>query len=244
VPLDEAALLIGAHAYPDLDVAAELARLDALAAGCTDPTLDGLLAHLFIDLGFTGNRTQYYDPRNSFLNDVMSRRTGIPISLAVLTLTVGQRLGVPLRGVGMPGHFLLRDQVDHDVFVDPFAGGAILDRQGCIRAFVSVHGEDATFDELWLEPVDTPAILGRMLLNLRSTYAAGGDREALTWVLRLRTLIPGVPAEERAELASVLASNGRFALAATEFDQLAGQLGGGLGEEYRRTAERLRARLN
>ncbi len=244
VPLDEAALLIAAHAYPQLDVRAELGRLDEIAAGCGEPTLDGLLAQLFIDLRFVGNRSQYFDPRNSFLNDVMTHRTGIPISLAVLTIAVGRRIGVPLRGIGMPGHFLLRDQVDPTVYVDPFAGGAILDRAGCRRAFAAVHGDDVPFDEAWLEPVDTPAILGRMLANLRSTFAAGGNREALTWVLRLRVLIPGVPAEERAELASVLASDGRFAMAAREFDLLAGELGGGLGEEYRRTAARLRARLN
>jgi hypothetical protein len=107
-----------------------------------------------------------------------------------------------------------------------------------------VHGDDAPFDPSYLEPVDTPAIIGRMLANLLTTYASRGDRQALTWVLRLRTLLPRAAPEERAELASVLASDGRFRDAADEFDRLARQLGGALGDEYRQSADRLRARLN
>ncbi len=143
VPLDEAALLIAAHAHPGLDVHAELAKLDALAESCFAPTLDALTRHLFVDLGFRGNRRQYYDPRNSFLDDVVARRIGIPISLSVLAIVVGRRLGVPLAGVGLPGHFLVRDRVDAEVFVDPFDGGAVLDRAGCERAFRRVQGDEA-----------------------------------------------------------------------------------------------------
>lgn len=244
IPLDEAALLIAAHAYPELDVGAQLARVDELADRCFAPTLDALVTYLFVDLGFSGNVRDYYDARNSFLNDVLDRRTGIPISLAVLMMAVARRLGVPLVGVSMPGHFLLRDQVDPSVFVDPFARGALLDRTGCEAAFHAVHGEEATFDPAFLQPVGTHAILGRMLANLRATFAASGDRCSLAWVLRMRTRIPGIPTEERAELASVLAADGRFVDAAREFDDLAGMLGGDLGTEYRRSAERLRARLN
>src|SRR5262245_40696304 len=89
VPLDEAALLIAGHARPELDVDAELARLDELAAGCRTPTLDGLVAHLFTDLGYAGNRGNYYDPRNSYLDQVVTRRLGIPITLSVLAIVVG-----------------------------------------------------------------------------------------------------------------------------------------------------------
>lgn len=242
--LDELALLIAAHAYPGLDVAAELGRIDALASGCSAPSLDALVTHLFVDEGFTGNRRQYYDPRNSFLNDVLDRRTGIPITLAVLMVSVGRRLGVPLAGIGMPGHFLVRDQVDPDVFIDPFAFGAQLDRAGCIKAFRDVHGPDVAFDPAFLEPVSTAAIVGRMLANLRSVYLAVGRRADLVWVLRLRALVPGMPPEGRAELAALLAASGRFVEAAAEYDDLAAALGGDLGADYRGQAEQARARMN
>lgn len=244
VPLDEAALLIAAHAYPGLDVAVELARLDELAVSVSDPTLDGLLTALFVDLGFAGNSQDYFDPRNSYLNDVVQRRTGIPISLGVLTMVVGRRLGVPLVGVGMPGHFLLRDQVDRDLFIDPFERGRRLDAAGCEAAFHAVHGETTAFEHSFLEPVSHRAIISRMLANLRATFMSRDDRQVLAWVLRLRTLVPGVPDEMRAELASVLARSGQVGEAAAELELLATQLGGELGAKYLHSAQRLRAQLN
>jgi regulator of sirC expression with transglutaminase-like and TPR domain len=244
VPLDEAALLVAAHAYPGLDVARQVRRLDLLAERCPKPTLDALVTYLFVDLGFAGDGRDYYDPRNSYLNDVLDRRTGIPITLAVLAMEVGRRLGVPVAGVGMPGHFLLRDGLDEDLFVDPYGHGRVLDRPGCEAAFHAVHGRQAVFEPTFLEPVDAHAIVARLLANLRATFVARGDRTALAWTLRLRTLVPGIPAEERAELATVLAARGQFAAAAGEFDLLAAQLGGELGDEYHRSATRLRARLN
>lgn len=244
IPLDEAALLIAAHAYPGLDPDEPRGRLDLLAEGCAAPTLDALLTHLFRDEGFAGNRRDYYDPRNSFLNDVLTRRVGIPITLAVVLISVGRRLGVPLVGVGMPGHFLVRDQVDQDLFLDPFAAGARLDRAGCVAAFRTVHGDDAPFHPSYLQPVDTRTIVARMLANLRSVYLATGSRPDLLWVLRLRSLVPGVAPEERAELAAVLAASGRFAEAGCEYEGLAATLGGDLGDEYRRRADQARARLN
>ena len=244
VALDEAALLIAAHAYPDLDVAAELTKLDALADGCYAPTLDALVRYLFVDLGFSGNQHEYYDPRNSFLNDVMARRVGIPISLSVLAIVVGRRLGVPLAGVGLPGHFLLRDRVDDGVFVDPFARGALLDRAGCERAFRRVQGDDAQFDPSYLEPVGTFTILTRMLANLRAIFAAVGDHQPLLWVIRLRALLPDAAPEARGELAAALAAMGAFGEAADELDALASELGGTLGTEYSQRASGLRARLN
>ena len=244
VPLDEAALLIAAHAHEGLDIDRYLGCLDLLAERCPAPTLDSLVTYLFTDLGFAGNVRDYYDPRNSFLDDVLDRRIGIPITLAVVAVEVGRRIGVPLSGVSMPGHFLLRDKVDHDVFVDPFHRGRLLDRQGCADAFRSVHGAGARFDPVFLDPIDNHVVVGRLLANLRATYSARGDKQALAWTLRLRTFVPGIPIEERAELAGVLAARGQFVAAAGEFDRLAEQLGGELGDEYHRSASRLRARLN
>jgi hypothetical protein len=102
LPLDEAALLIAAHAEPGLDLDAELARLDELAAGVANPTLDGLRRHLFGELGFRGADHDYDDPRNSYLHVVVERRVGIPISLSVLLMEVGRRIGVPLAGCPCP----------------------------------------------------------------------------------------------------------------------------------------------
>lgn len=244
VALDEAALLVAAHAHPGLVVADELAKLDELADTCFAPTLDALVQHLFVDLGFCGNVVDYYDPRNSYLNEVLTRRTGIPISLAVLALSVGRRLGVPLAGVSMPGHFLVRDRVDPEVFVDPFARGALLDRRGCEAAFHAVHGADARFDPAFLEPVGTFTVVARMLANLRIVFARRNDKESLAWVLGLRVQVPGVAPEERAELAGVLGALGRFDAASRQLDRLAAELDPEVGAEYRRSADRLRARLN
>ncbi len=244
LPLDEAVLLVAARFQPSLDLADELGRLDDLAAGCSRPTLDGLIRHLFADLGFAGNRTDYYDPRNSYLDQVVTRRLGIPISLAVLTLAVGRRIGVPLVGVGMPGHFLLRDQVDHDVFVDPFGGGRLLDSATCANVFHAVHGADAAFHPAYLAPVGPRLIVSRTLANLRTIFAARGDRASLVGVLELVNRLPGSSGEDRGELAAALAAHGRFGDAARQYDDAAELLGGSLGAEYRRNADRLRARLN
>ncbi len=242
--LDEPAFLIAAHAYPDLDVDFEMQLLDGLAERCPDRTLEGWRRYLFVDQGFTGDVENYYDPDNSFLNKVLERRTGLPITLSVLGIEVGRRLGLRLRGVGLPGHFLLRHDGDGPtVYVDPFAGGRLLDRQGCIDRFHAVNGLNTPFVESYLDPVGPRAILGRMLQNLRAIYAARGDLDGLAWVFALRLSIPGTPAIERRELARVLGSTGEFVEAAEVLEGLAKtlpHLEGPLLAE----AVALRARLN
>lgn len=242
--LDEAGLLIAAHAYPGLDVDAELARLDALAEGCRNPTLDALVRYLFVEEGFRGNHEDYYDPRNSYLNDVATRRVGIPISLCVLTLELGRRIGVPMAGVGMPGHFILRDRVDPEVFVDPFSRGALLDRVGCERAFLAVNGADAVFEPEFLEPVGGWTIVARMLANLKAVFARSGDAAALAWALELRCLVPGMPVGEFGAWAEALAAAGRFAQAADVLESAAARLDGEPASSWIATARGLRARLN
>ena len=244
LPLDEAALLVAAHVRPGLDVTAELALLDRLAAGVRAPTLDSLCDHLFFDLGFAGNRTDYYDPDNSCLDQVVRRRRGIPITLSVLMLEVGRRLGVPLAGVSMPGHFLVRDKVDPGVFVDPFARGAILDAGGCERRFREVHGPDARFDPDFLEPVPRRAIAGRLLANLDAIATARADRPMLEWVTRLRTSLPEAGPEHQRRLASVLAASYRFDEAAEVLERLASTGIEPHAAEDAAAARRLRARLN
>ena len=205
VPLDEAALWLAAVAQPGLDVAGELTRLDALAVDVAGPTLDVLVAGLFGSGRFTGNSADYYDPRNSYLDQVMTRGVGIPITLSILAMEVGRRVGVPLAGVGMPGHFLLRDQVDPRVFVDPFNGGSLLGAADCRALFVRSMGRQASWHDGYLAPVTRAAIIERMLANLRLTFQRAGDRAGLRWVMRLRVRCPGATADDRAELARLTA---------------------------------------
>jgi len=239
--LDEAALLIAAHARPDLDIGRELKLLDRLAAGIPEGTLAEWRRHLFVDLGYGGDLSRYYDPANSFLNEVIRRRKGLPITLSVLGMEVGRRVGLRFEGVGMPGHFLLRHT--RDVYVDPFDGGRILDRAGCIERFRAVNGPRAPFRNSYLDPVGPHAILGRMLNNLKSVYAGRGDVGGLNWVFELARALPGGGPGQRREWAEVLASTGRFLEAATEMEELAEdhpeQADALLGE-----ARAFRARLN
>lgn len=241
VPLDEAALLVAAHARPALDLAAERSRLDDMAAGVGAPTLEGLRAHLFGELGFSGNRTDYYDPRNSYLDQVVERRVGIPISLSVLVMEVGRRVGVPLVGVSMPGHFLVRHGVDSEVFVDPYAGGAVLDRRGAETRFREIQGPTAAFHPAFLEPAAPVTILARILANLDAIATARADRAMLEWVVRLRTALPGAPASLHRRLSAVLAACGRLSDAAAVLERLASDGG---GPDDLAAALRLRASLN
>lgn len=218
VALDEAALLIAAHAHPRLDVARERTKLDLVAAGVGDRTLDSWRRHLFIELGFAGNTHRYYDPANSFLDDVLRRRTGLPITLSVMGIEVGRRIGLHLEGVGMPGHFLLRH--GPDVYVDPFDGGRVLDRAGCIERFKELHGAGLPFQPGYLDTVGTLAILGRILNNLKSVYTGRGDVAALAWVFELRMALPGASPLERRDRARVLGATGHFLEAAAELEEL------------------------
>lgn len=244
IPLDEAALVIAAHAYPGLDVDAQVARLDQIAAGCPSPSLEDLRHHLFDVLGFAGNVRRYADPRNSFLNDVLDRRVGIPISLAVVAMEVGRRVGVALRGVGMPGHFLVRHETEAPVLLDPFNGGRALDAGECEQLFHSVHGPGAVFAPSLLAPVSTRAILARMLANLHQVYLLAGDVRSTGWGLRLRVTIPATTPGEMAERAGDLAAIGRFPEAAATLEELADVLEEETADRARVRAASLRARLN
>jgi regulator of sirC expression with transglutaminase-like and TPR domain len=236
LPLDEGAILIAAHALPGLDVADELARLDALADGVTVPTVDGVRTHLVDRLGFRGDRDSYHDPRNSLLPAVLDRRLGIPLTLAILAVEVGRRRGVPLVGVGMPGHFLVRSQEDDGRYLDLFHDGAELDRTGCREIFDRLH-PGSPWKESFLDPVGARSILTRMLTNLAGAYRRNGDRRSLCWALHLRLMLPGAGDRERRELAVVLGAAGRYPEAAAVLE--------GTGHERdARAALRLRARLN
>lgn len=242
--LDEGALLIAAHARAGLDVDAQLERLDALAAEVPEASLESLLHVLFERLGFAGNHDDYYDPLNSLLDRVLDRRLGIPITLAVVTIEVGRRVGVELDGVGMPGHFLVRERQSPERFVDVFDSGRLLDAAGCAALFRKVTG--ASHDPLGhqLHAVGTAMILRRMLGNLDAIYAQADDRANLAWVRRLAARFPGTPPAARRDVAQLYAAAGRFDEAGRELLSLAGLLDGGEADAARRDADRLFARLN
>lgn len=200
--LDEACLLIAAEANPRLDIATSMNRLDEIAETCSAPLLETLLEHLYLELGFAGNLSDYYDPRNSLLDQVLDRRIGIPITLAVVVLETGRRIGVPMSGIGMPGHFLLRDKVDPDVFVDPFSG-RLLDKTACLRLHQRLTGGSAWSDDFLL-PVTRQAIVVRVLTNLKEVARRTTDLRMLQWVMCLRATIPGLGESERGEFAAMM----------------------------------------
>src|SRR5690606_11848816 len=127
-PLDEAALLVAAHADPACDVADNLAVLDEIAAAVPEAELVVLTKVLFGTWGFVGDQVDYYDPRNSYLHEVLDRRRGIPITLSIVLVEVGRRVGVELAGVGTPAHFMVGTTDGDRRWVDAFAGGRILGR--------------------------------------------------------------------------------------------------------------------
>jgi regulator of sirC expression with transglutaminase-like and TPR domain len=244
-PLDEAALLLAAHAEPDLDVDRQLARLDELAAKCTERSVQGVVDLLFVRLGLHGNLDDYGDPRNSFLNQILDRRTGIPISLSVLTMEIGRRVGVTFEGIGMPGHFLIRVAAMPTLLLDPFHGGRQIGPDGAEELFVRIHGGTAPFSPALLAPTPAPAILARMLFNLRTSYRSRGDGAALGWVGHLLASMPFIGDAEVLETARQLSEVGRFADAAAVLDVLAGRTGNAEGAAgLRAQGARLRARLN
>ncbi len=242
VPLDEATLLIGAHADPERDLGDSMDHLDALAASVPQPSLETLLATIFGAQGYAGDRETYYDPRNSYLHDVLNRRLGIPITLAVLTMEVGRRVGVDLDGVGTPTHFMVRTREVEPRFVDAFGSGRILERAELDDLFAALApGIDI---EPFLDPLEPLAIVRRILANLTAIHRRSGDREALLWTTQLRTVIPGSTADDERTFGGALAATGDFARAAKVLESIVD--GGRASDPERELAEarRLRARLN
>lgn len=165
--LDHACALMSASFSGQYRHDVVMSGLDALAGQCEDHSLEGVLSVMRPRL--TGARDDYYDPRNSFLDDVLQRGVGLPITLSVVAIEIGRRLDVPIVGVGLPSHFIVRDAT-RDIYGDPFNDGAIFDRSGLVARWSRLVGEGHPFDELHLNPVDDRTILIRMLNNLRALY--------------------------------------------------------------------------
>jgi regulator of sirC expression with transglutaminase-like and TPR domain len=237
IPLDEAALLIAAHADPRLDVPSQLVRLDEIAAPLGTADIDAVCFLVFGTLAIRGDIETYDDPQNSYLDKVLDRRLGMPISISVLLMEIGRRCAVPLVGVGMPGHFLVRDPDHPELLIDAFSGGKRLDRHACARMLHSLAGAEIDLPDDMLASVGTRAILARMLANLDHSFRRRGNTEGVRWVTRLRFAIPGQAPADHVALADGLAALGQFEDAAALLEESA--LNPGLSEE---TARALRGR--
>jgi len=218
IELAHAALLVAAEERPGLDVEHYRARLyewglEARAAIARSGDAVGALnKFLFEELGFAGNQSDYYDPRNSLLSDVLDRRTGIPITLSLVYMEVGRRAGLRVEGIGLPGHFIVRAEgtEGEPVLVDPF-NGKVVDADDCQERLDAIYGGQAPLSDEHLKPVPTREILARLLRNLKGTYAqAGLYRRALSIIERILLVAPDT-LEERRDRGALLAQLGRYA---------------------------------
>jgi len=201
IDLGAAALALARIEYPDLDVPAYQQRLNALAAKVrrslrANPSARETIATvnrvLFEEEGLRGNRDDYYDPRNSFLNDVLDRKLGIPITLSVVYMEVARRVGFPLAGTGMPGHFLLKhyDVLSGEIIIDAFHRGLVLTPGDCDTRLKEIYRGELEFKPEFLLPVTRREILTRMLNNLRQIYFRQRDFRKGLMVLDLLLAIP------------------------------------------------------
>jgi regulator of sirC expression with transglutaminase-like and TPR domain len=202
--LAEAIVLLAAQQYPDVSVEQVSTELDRLAATVPEPSREALVATLFGPGGFAGHTGDYYDPDNSFLHRVLERRLGIPISLAFVAMEVGRRIGVPLDGVGYPGHFLLRDRCDAATFIDPF-GGRLLTEGECVVWFHRSHPAGASWRRDYLHPVDNVALLTRMISNLVAIFARNRDFAGISWMMQLRCSLPNATRADQVAFARLMA---------------------------------------
>ena len=207
--LAEACLLIAQDEYPGIDVAGCIAQLDAIAAtirgrlaadASTDQKVAAINRHLFGELGFAGNVEAYYDPRNSYLNEVLERRIGIPITLSIVYLEVARRLGLPAQGVAFPGHFMVKVRLKGGALVlDPFSGGAPQSERELHDRLEQVlpkrRGGQAELAP-YLEPATPREIVARVLRNLKSIYLQSGALAAALAIMNRMLLVVPESAEE------------------------------------------------
>jgi regulator of sirC expression with transglutaminase-like and TPR domain len=193
------ALYLARDEYPHLDVEGYVNELDGMArearrylGSSLESQVSGLCRYLFHEMGFHGNRAEYYDPRNSYLNDVLDRQAGIPITLSVIAMAVGRRLGMRVDGVGLPGHFVaVASDEDRQVFFDPFHDGRRLSPDDCSELIKQSAGLDIEATPELLRPASTGAVVTRMLTNLKGCYLRASQFKRATRVIRrLRQIAP------------------------------------------------------
>jgi regulator of sirC expression with transglutaminase-like and TPR domain len=225
----EIGLHLAKEEYPHLDVAAYLDQIRDLArdakahvSGDLASQTVGLCRYLFHQVGFRGNAKDYYDPRNSYLNDVLDRLTGIPISLSLVTIAVGRRLGLPLAGIGLPGHFVVQCQgIVPALFIDPFHGGRQMTLDQCQAMVARVTGVNVPIAAVDLGPVQPGPFVQRMLNNLRNIYLKNDDPSRAARVLARLHLLNPSDAQVRRDLGVCLLRTNRTGPA---IDHLAGYI--------------------
>ena len=204
----EATLEIAAEEHESMDVMAQVARIETIGAeakrrlaGLTNPfaRLEALRGLLFDEIGFRGNVDNYDDPRNSYLDDVLERKMGIPLTLSIVTIEVARRAGLDACGVGLPGHFIVRiEEQGRGLLIDPFHGGHIITIEDCRELVVRTTGRASLFRKDSLDAATPRAMLTRLLLNLKRIHLAQGDYiKALAVVERLLVIAPGDAKEIR-----------------------------------------------
>jgi regulator of sirC expression with transglutaminase-like and TPR domain len=230
IPLARAALTIARTEYPDLSLEQYVRRLDQLSravktrlpeiADCSE-TIAALNQVLFVEQGFRGNGENYYDPRNSFLNDVLDRKLGIPITLALVYMAVAGRIGFPLFGVGMPGHFLLKhyDVEGRETLIDPYSNGAVVTPRECQNRLDEIYSGQVLLQPEFLLSVSRRQMLTRMLNNLKNIYmAARNFRKALQVVDLICAIYPRSPGDVK-QRALLRYSVGQMRGAAEDFEE-------------------------
>lgn len=206
IDVTTAALVIAQEEYPTLDVDAYLHQIAGLAAVARERVpqraavaerMARLAEFLFVDEGFVGNDRSYYDPRNSFLNQVLDRRTGIPITLSIVYCAVGRHLGLALGGVGFPGHYLVKHLGAPEIIADPFFGKLVTVDE-CAARLRKAYGPNTRFDHSFLRPASPRDTLVRMLSNLKRVYVESGDAtRTLACIDRILLLVPNAATELR-----------------------------------------------
>jgi regulator of sirC expression with transglutaminase-like and TPR domain len=219
ISLAGAALALSRIEHPELDAARYLGRLDELAqstarvrsAASSVERLHGLREYLFEEQGFKGNRSDYFDPRNSFLPDVLDRRVGIPISLSLVLIEVGRRLDLPMEGIGLPGHFITGVRLDDaPILLDPFHGGAILTPEACRELVSKALGKRVRLTEASFAPVGNRQFLARMLANLKGIYWRAEQWEKAVQVSDRLIVLDPKAGTERRDRGVALAKAGQY----------------------------------
>jgi regulator of sirC expression with transglutaminase-like and TPR domain len=228
VDLAEAALLVAAQEYEELDVRGYLVRLDEMGRALRmrledeprpERAVMALNHYLFQELGFRGNTEQYYDARNSYLNDVLDRRTGIPITLSVVYIEVARRAGLDVEGVGLPGHFVVRVQTAaRGLIVDPFHAGMLLSEKDCQQRLDRIFGGKLKLEPKMLRPCGQKDMIERVLRNLKAIYLRDDDSSRALRVVDLLVAIQPGSAEDLRDRGVLYASLDCYGLAAHDLE--------------------------
>ncbi|HEV3512169.1 MAG TPA: transglutaminase-like domain-containing protein [Candidatus Sulfotelmatobacter sp.] len=229
IDLIRGALVIARSQYPELDIEEYAGRIErmarrvAAAAGDLDRqrTLAALNKVVFDQANLRGNREDYYDPRNSFLNDVLDRGLGIPITLSIIYMEVARRVGFPLSGVGMPGHFLLKHYPDsgQEILIDCFNRGDILSPQDCQSRLDEIYSGEMKLRPEFLHPISRRQTLTRMLNNLKTVYLSTRNFRKALPIADLILVIHPLSAEDVKQRALLRYSMGLHGLAAEDLEE-------------------------